>query len=243
MSTSRTGRGVRISGIGVAVAACLAAALPATAATSYGPDAYADGAWGGYVANGQGFQSISGSWVQPAAQCTSYNDLYAPWVGIDGYGSSTVEQTGVETNCQSGSPVNRPWFEMYPAAPQYWSDPVAAGDHLTGSVVDAGGGNYTITLTDDTKGWAEHTTQHLGAQDVSAEAVIESPTRSYPRFSELDFSDVTVNGQPFATYGPQPITSGGYDPGPLSGGNFAITPGGSAVPRHRSSQQPQLVRF
>src|SRR3954452_22827871 len=51
--------------------------------------------WGGYVATGATFTSVSATWTEPTATCNSGNDLYAPWVGIDGYSSSTVEQTGV----------------------------------------------------------------------------------------------------------------------------------------------------
>jgi hypothetical protein len=201
-------------------------------AASYGPVTpnLTDNLWGGYVAQGSGFGSISGSWVEPDASCTSSQDMYAPWVGIDGYGSQTVEQTGVETNCQNGYPAYRAWYEMYPAAPVYWSDPVSPGDTMTGSVTATGGGGYQITLTDRTAGWTEQTTQYLNGQNVSAEAVIESPTGSYPSFAELDFSSITVNGQVFDAYSPQGLDSGGYTPGPLSNGSFSMTPGGWSWP-------------
>jgi hypothetical protein len=233
MRNSRTGYLKRCGIAAAALAACLGTALPAAGATagpdvSYGPatsSGYAGSVWGGYVARGQGFHTITGSWVEPSVQCTSYNDVYAPWVGIDGYGSRTVEQTGVETNCSNGHPAYRPWFEMYPAPPQYWNDTVRAGDHMTGNVTYQGGGYYAITLTDDTRGWSEHTRQYLGAQNVSAEAVIESPTHRYPRFSRLDFSGIQVNGQVFDAYSPGALSSGGYSPTGLSNGSFSMVPG------------------
>lgn len=215
----------------LAVLVALAALLTAGAAPAagYGPatPTLTDNVWGGYVATGSGFQSIEGSWTEPDASCTSTNDLYAPWVGIDGYGSQTVEQTGVETNCENGTPEYRAWYEIYPAAPVYWNDPVQAGDVITGKVVAQGGGSYDITLTDQTAGWSEHTVQSIDGTNVSAEAVIESPTGSYPSFARLDFSGITVNGQVFDAYSPQGIDSGGYVPGPLSNGAFSMTPGGS----------------
>jgi hypothetical protein len=185
---------------------------------------FQDSNWGGYVATGS-FGSISGSWTEPQVTCNTSNDLYAPWVGIDGYGSESVEQTGVQTDCSSGSPVYSAWYEMYPAQPVYWNDPVSAGDSFTGSVVDNGGGDYTVTLTDDTAGWTESTQQQYNGQDASAEAVIESPTSSYPSFSEQDFSNVTVDGQPLDATNPQALTSGGYGPTALSNGSFAMVPG------------------
>ncbi|MEU6174450.1 G1 family glutamic endopeptidase [Streptantibioticus parmotrematis] len=245
-----------------AVLALAGSAAPVGAATAFGPQTplaagshgtgqvrpYDDGVWGGYVAQGR-FTSISGSWVEPQATCNTSNDLFAPWVGIDGYGSQTVEQAGVQTDCSSGRPVLSAWYEMYPAAPVYWKDAVSPGDTITSSVVTKSRGSYTITLSDTTKGWTEHTTQRLSAQNVSAEAVIESPTQSYPSFDELDFSNVTVNGQPFSSYDPQAITSGGYGPGELNGGDFSITPedGGwgwasHATPSHQAAR-PGTIRY
>ncbi|MGF1429784.1 G1 family glutamic endopeptidase [Kitasatospora sp. LaBMicrA B282] len=182
--------------------------------------------WGGYVAQGSGFKSITGSWTMPDVQCNTTNDLYAPWIGIDGYGSQTVEQTGVQADCSSGSPVYSAWYEMYPAAPVYWSNPVSAGDVFTASVVNTTGRSYKITLTDVTQGWTKSTTQSLrSARDVSAEAVIESPTQSYPSFAEQDFSNITVNGQSFDSYAPQSMDSGPYTETALQNGSFSIIPG------------------
>lgn len=240
MSIPRTaGRARRtvalLSALGALGALALASPTGASAA-GFGPLARLtapqirahDSVWGGYVAQGSGFTGISGSWTMPQVQCGSGNDLFAPWVGIDGYGSQTVEQTGVQVDCSSGSPVLSGWYEMYPAAPQYFSDPVSVGDSFTGSVTTDGQGDYTLTLTDDTRGWSEHTQQYLDAQNISAEAVIESPSGSYPSFSELDFSNVTVDGQVFDDFSPQAIDSGGYTETALNDGDFSIVPGGDA---------------
>ncbi|MFE3504552.1 hypothetical protein ACFXPX_07280 [Kitasatospora sp. NPDC059146] len=108
--------------------------------------------------------------------------------------------------------------------PQYFNDPVDAGDSFTASVVNSGGSTYTLRITDTTKGWTETTDQQLDGQNVSAEAVIESPSQSYPSFDRLDFSGVTVNGQVFDSYSPQAINSGQYTETPLSNGAFAIVP-------------------
>jgi hypothetical protein len=187
--------------------------------------------WGGYAAQGSGFNSVSATWTQPSARCNSTEDLYAPWVGIDGYGSSTVEQTGVATDCSSGSPVNEPWYEMYPRSPVYLnrgSYPVAAGDAIHASVVHGSGSSYTLTLQDTTKGWTFTTTQSLSSSRVSAEVIIESPTGAYPNFGTIHFSSATVNGNTLATYNPvalDPSSGGVYEArtGALSGGSFAMT--------------------
>lgn len=173
--------------------------------------------WGGYAATGSGFSSVSATWTEPSASCNSTNDLYAPWVGIDGYGSSTVEQTGVATDCSSGSPVDQAWYEMYPANPVYLSlssHPVSAGDVIHASVTYAGSSRYTLKISDSTRGWTYTTTKSLSASRTSAEVIIESPTGSYPDFGTLHFSSATVNGSSLGSYSPQaldPSSNGVYE--------------------------------
>ncbi|WP_042377538.1 G1 family glutamic endopeptidase [Streptacidiphilus melanogenes] len=196
----------------LAAAASIAApAVPVTAAAAQGLDfrplhyninGYN---WGGYAATGSGFTSVSASWTEAKATCNSTNDLYAPWVGIDGYGSSTVEQTGVATDCSSGSPVDQAWYEMYPANPVYLSTgsyPVSAGDHISASVTYAGSRKYTLKLTDSTRGWTYTTSKTLSASRASAEVIIESPTGAYPNFGTLSFTSATVNGASLGSSGP-----------------------------------------
>jgi Peptidase A4 family len=193
----------------------------------HGRNFASDSPWGGYVATGSGFRSIVGSWIEPAVTCTSTNNLFAPWVGIDGYGSNTVEQTGAQVSCSTDRPVYSAWYEMYPKNPVYLSTstyPVAANDSFTGTVTTAGSGSYTLTLTDNTKGWTYTTTQRLSADNISAEAIIESPTSSYPKFTATQFSGITVNGKTFSSYNPIALSSGGYSPTALSGGSFELVP-------------------
>ena len=234
--------------LSVATGLLLAAtALPcagASAAGRYTPltHPFQDSNWGGYVARGS-FTSIIGSWVEPHVTCRTTSDLFAPWVGIDGYGSQTVEQTGVQTDCSTGSPVRTPWYEMYPAPPVYWKDPVSEGDTMTASVVATGTGHYVLTLSDVTRGWSEHVDQAVAGQDVSAEAVIESPTQAYPLFDQLRFSSVTVDRQVFDLTAPTALSSGGYAPGPLHLGAFAMLPGVSAALRRPHPVRPRVVRY
>ncbi|MFF2144362.1 G1 family glutamic endopeptidase [Kitasatospora sp. NPDC058190] len=214
---------IRVATLSAAAATLVVPAAPSTAAAAQGlsfrPLQYNTNGynWGGYAATGSGFSSVSASWTEPDATCNSTNDLYAPWVGIDGYGSSTVEQTGVATDCSSGSPVNQAWYEMYPASPVYLSlssYPVSAGDHITASVTYAGSSRYTLKLTDSSRGWTYSTTKSLSAQRTSAEVIIESPTGSYPDFGTLNFTSATVNGKSLGSSGPvalDPSSNGAYE--------------------------------
>jgi hypothetical protein len=186
------------------------------------------GNWSGYAAQGSGFSSVTSSWVEPSVTCNSTDDLFAPWVGIDGYGSATVEQTGVATDCSSGRPVYQGWYEMYPAAPVYYSNAAAAGDHITATVTRSGV-NYTLTLSDSTQGWTKTTTKSLTASNTSVEVIMESPTAAYPNFGSVNFTGSQVNGGTLGATGPVALdasNSSGFEDhtGALSGGtNFSIT--------------------
>jgi hypothetical protein len=212
----------RVATVAVAAAALAAPAVPASAAAapglSFRPLHYNINGynWGGYAATGSGFTSVSATWTEANATCNSTDDLYAPWVGIDGYGSSTVEQTGVATDCSSGSPVHQAWYEMYPANPVYLSlssYPVSAGDHITASVTYAGSNRYTLKLTDSSRGWTYSTTKSLSSQRASAEVIIESPTGAYPNFGTLNFTSATVNGSSLGSFGPVALdpSNGAYE--------------------------------
>ncbi len=59
--------------------------------------------WSGYAVTGANgtYKSVSANWTEPTATCTSSrSDLYASfWVGLDGYSSNSVEQTGTDSDC------------------------------------------------------------------------------------------------------------------------------------------------
>ncbi|MGW4061741.1 G1 family glutamic endopeptidase [Amycolatopsis sp. NPDC004747] len=194
-----------------AAAAGLAVTGTAHAAVEYGAHfhghQFSGGNWGGYVSFGS-FTTATASWTEPSVTCNSTNDLFAPWVGIDGDGSSTVEQTGVETDCSSGRPVYSAWYEMYPAAPVYYSVSVSAGDHITATVTRTATNTYRLDLSDTTKGWSKSTTKSLTSKHASAEAIIESPTDSYPSISGgVKFTGVKFNGTNLASTSPSGLNA------------------------------------
>jgi hypothetical protein len=211
MTRFASSRAVRVLTVAAAAAAGLAMAGPAHAAVEYGAHLhghqFAGGNWGGYVSFGS-FTTATASWTEPTVTCRSSNDLFAPWVGIDGDGSSTVEQTGVETDCSSGRPVYSAWYEMYPAAPVYYSVSVGAGDKITATVTRTAANTYKLDLTDSTKGWTKTTTKTLTSKHASAEAIIESPTDSYPTITGgIKFTGVKFNGTNLASTSPSALSA------------------------------------
>ncbi len=157
--------------------------------------------WAGYIAPGSSgqFTTVTASWVEPPVTCLNDNDLYAPWVGIDGFGNETVEQTGVQTACSTGSPVYSAWYEMYPKPPKYYTNPISANDAFTATVTYSGS-SFTLTIKDKTKGWSETTTKKdSSAEDASGEAVIEAPG-GYPGITAVNFTGVEFDGVALDTY-------------------------------------------
>jgi hypothetical protein len=211
MSRTLASRAVRVLTAVAAAAAGLAVSGTAHAAVEYGSHfhghQFSGGNWGGYVSFGS-FTTATASWTEPSVTCRSSNDLFAPWVGIDGDGSSTVEQTGVETDCSSGRPVYSAWYEMYPAAPVYYNVSVSAGDHITATVTRTATNTYRLDLSDTTKGWTKTTTKSLTSKHASAEAIIESPTDSYPTISGgITFTGVKFNGTNLASTSPSGLNA------------------------------------
>lgn len=184
--------------------------------------------WSGAAATGSGFTSVSASWVEPSVTCNSTNDLFAPWVGIDGYGSSSVEQTGVATDCSSGHAVYQGWYEMYPASPVYYTNAVSAGDHISASVTRTGT-SYKLVLSDTTKGWTKTTTKSYSGANASAEIIIESPTGAYPKFGTVSFTSAKINGSNLSNFSPTLLdasnANGQYEDhtSAVSGGSFSIS--------------------
>jgi Peptidase A4 family len=188
--------------------------------------------WAGYIAKGTGgeFVTASAQWVEPKVKCLKKRDLYAPWVGIDGAGSQTVEQTGVQTACSSGRPVDSAWYEVYPNPPVYYDEPVSAGDAFRAAVT-ADDSSFTMEITDITKGWTKSTTKtEKDAKQKSAEAVIEAPG-GYPQITSVNFTGVKFNGAELSTFNPQKSSSDSgsgttvYHPGPITNGDdFSVVP-------------------
>src|SRR6516164_7808719 len=156
--------------------------------------------WTGYAAHAKTYKKISASWVEPTAHCTGSPTFSSFWVGLDGFNSQSVEQTGSEVDCRSGGAKYYAWYEMFPAFPVNFSSPVHPGDHFTGSVTFTGTGHYTLVLKDTTKGWSHTIKKTLAsAKRVSAEVIAEAPSSSsgilpLTNFGTMHFSNSLVDG-------------------------------------------------
>jgi hypothetical protein len=148
--------------------------------------------WSGYAAYGQTFTEAQGSWVQPTAHCALKGRqlaLAAFWVGLDGYGNRTVEQTGTEADCEGTRPIYYAWFELYPERPFVIEEPVEPGDELHAKVTQG-----TLELEDRTQGWTsteEFPTAKL--EFSSAEWIAEAPFSRFTDFESVAFSGASAS--------------------------------------------------
>jgi hypothetical protein len=161
--------------------------------------------WAGYAVTSTAgsVTAVSGSFTVPAV--SGSGTAYAStWVGIDGYNSSSVEQTGVEEDVVNGVAQYSAWYEMYPAYPVTIPLAIHAGDHINASVTYANG-QFTLTLTDlnDPAGQNTFSITKSGSnlQRSSAEWIQEAPSSNtgvlpLANFGTATFTNAqaTING-------------------------------------------------
>jgi hypothetical protein len=156
--------------------------------------------WSGYAVDGTSATKVSATWTAPAVTCApGENSWSSPWVGIDGDVSNTVEQTGTDSDCQSGKPVYYAWWEMYPKSTVQISMAVHPGDSFTGVVTYLGSSSFSMKLTNNTTGASFTTTQSSHkAQRSSVEWIMEGPSNGLlSNFGSMSFTaaSATISGQ------------------------------------------------
>ena len=168
--------------------------------------------WSGYAATGRPFTSVTASWTEPAVTCGADPNSYSAfWVGLDGDGTSTVEQTGTDSDCRGTAPKYYAWYEMYPAFPVNLTGSVTPGDKMTATVTKSGT-SFTMTIADSTKGWTKSITKSSAkAKGGSAEVITEAPSSGTGVLPLADFGNVaytsaTIDGSSLAAIGATAIT-------------------------------------
>jgi Peptidase A4 family len=137
--------------------------------------------WAGYAVASKhlgAFRGVSARWIEPRATCRSrVHALAAFWVGLDGFNSNSVEQTGADSDCFHGTPTYYGWYEMFPAAPVFFRTKVNPGDHMSASVTFRGTRTYVLVLRDNTRRWTHTIIKNEGGLSrTSAEVIAEAPS-------------------------------------------------------------------
>jgi hypothetical protein len=155
--------------------------------------------WSGYAAYGATFASVQGDWVQPEANCESarkhHYSLAAFWVGLDGYQSNTVEQTGTDADCAGPASVDYAWWELYPNSTEVIEEPVRPRDHMHAEV-----SQDELLLEDITAGWTVRKGFLPGSLAFSsAEWIAEAPAKNaLTAFGSVQFSSASASDEALA---------------------------------------------
>ncbi len=158
--------------------------------------------WSGYALSGSkgSYSQITGTWTVPTVVRTKGSTYSSSWIGIDGFNNSSLIQTGTEQDYTAGHAQYYAWWEILPAAEtQITTMTVSPGDSMTASIVNDGGGSWTITLKDVTQSESFTTTQSYSGPASSAEWIEEAPTigghiATLADYGQTTFSSLTVNG-------------------------------------------------
>jgi hypothetical protein len=207
--------------------------------------------WSGYVVSGKNFSDVSGSWVQPTANCSTGDGEAAFWVGLGGVSgqSQSLEQIGTQAVCSGGQASYYAWYEIVPAGQVKLGMAVHPGDKLSAKV-SVSGSTFTLTLNDQTTGQqATKTVDVPNADTSSAEWIAEAPsvcdssgncqTLSLANFGSVGFSSAS------ATAGGH--TGGISDPAwtaaavQLSGGAGFVSSGSPNTQPAAGGAQPSAV--
>jgi hypothetical protein len=165
--------------------------------------------WSGYAdqaCSTCALRFVNASFSAPSINCTgvtTVNETDASfWAGLDGFTSSTVEQTGVLATCDTTSPEYFVWYEMFPNPPVFFTiTGFGPGDAVNTQIFfNAATNHYQIGLTDITQNVGFATSQLCPSgstcKNSSAEIISEAPfDTTTSSFAPLaDFGQVFYQG-------------------------------------------------
>jgi hypothetical protein len=166
--------------------------------TAHAVGAASSGNWSGYadVANsGAALRYVTANFNIPSLNCANSSGgsggiYYASWAGLDGYDNGTVEQEGIESYCQSGTPGLWVFYEMYPADPVVFTG-ANPGDALaTSTYYNSTTKKYSLVVDDLTQSGAGISVSESCAGTCSnstAEVISEAPGGGPPTYGLADF--------------------------------------------------------
>jgi hypothetical protein len=121
---------------------------------------------------------------------------------LDGYSSSTVEQTGSEVDCVGRTAEYYAWYEAYPNASVSYNNTVKANDSFTATVTYTSGTQFSLYIDDITEKWSHTTLVNVAnAKRSSAEVIAEAPCCTFfggilplTNFGTMNFTSSMANG-------------------------------------------------
>jgi hypothetical protein len=170
------------------------------------------GYWSGYAVTAAApYTSASATWQIPTDTYVPESgdagtDYVGAWVGIGGYGDSTLIQLGTMGWVTHWGVTNYyVWYELYPAVGQTIPYNVQPGDIITASLQctaacsPAAVQTWVLTMTDARAGWTwTHSFQYQSSM-ASAEWIVEAPWDQFgetplANYGKITFDPVYANG-------------------------------------------------
>ena len=139
-------------GISVASVLLIAAPVRAQAPVDEPVGSGASANWSGYVAVGNTYTAVNGTWTIPTPTAASQLSADATWVGIGGVSSSNLIQAGTQAIVQNGTIEYQAWYELLPAGQQMIPLTVRGGDTVTVSLDEIASNLWQISFTDNSTG-------------------------------------------------------------------------------------------
>jgi Peptidase A4 family len=154
--------------------------------------------WSGYAAYNTTFSHVRGDWTVPPANCSGVRGqqlrIAAAFVGLDGFLSNTVEQSGTDTDCIGNTAFYVAWYEFYPDRAVFLDQDVDQGDQMHAEV-SRSGTTANLLLRNVTKNWTVTASQSSSSFDFSsAEWIMEAPTNRLTNFGSITFSNARATG-------------------------------------------------
>lgn len=160
--------------------------------------------WAGYAGNRAGttFRYVSAAFQVPYLNCAAAPTSYSShWAGLDGLGSASVEQVGIEADCSGSTPHYSAWYEMYPK-PVSIAFTVRAGNAVQVSVTYKKSARRFVLMLRDTSNGRHFTRSLKCAAKVclrsSAEVISEAPSNGsagilpLADYKAASFSSITL---------------------------------------------------
>ena len=131
--------------------------------------------WAGYLATSARYSSVSGSWVVPKMASSSAETANGQWVGIGGYTSADLIQTGTRAISEDGATRYEAWYELIPAPAVVVPLAITPGDSVSAFIFEISPGEWSIILSNLSTGETYETQVSYASSHSSAEWVEEMP--------------------------------------------------------------------
>lgn len=162
---------------------------------------WASSNWSGYAVTNGDYKSVSGQWTVPTVPAKG-SGFSAAWIGIGGFNTADLIQTGTEQDSVNGKAQYAAWWTTSDLGYAEQVIPgfvVNPGDVINASVVKSKrGSTWTMTLSDGSQSFSKSV--QFTSSESSAEWIMEAPGLGPKRIAPIAnygadvFDPGTVNG-------------------------------------------------